>query len=88
MSEEAQAIKNEIDLIDKLSTNYEKLTGAGMSKETAISFLAKEYKRSIGDINDVLTKYKLPKFDVSTYINLFTLLMKFLSSYSFNNLCD
>ena len=60
LSEEAQAIKNEIDLIDKLSSNYDKLTKAGMSSTDAISLLNNEYKNSISAINSVLGKYKLP----------------------------
>src|SRR5574344_1108208 len=67
LSEEAQAIKNEIDLIDKLSSNYDKLTTAGMSSTDAISLLNGEYKNSIGSINSVLGKYKLPKFNIEDF---------------------
>ena len=67
LSEEAQAIKNEIDLIDKLSSNYNKLTKAGMSSTDAISLLNNEYKNSISAINSVLGKYKLPDFNVKEF---------------------
>ncbi|MFA6875681.1 MAG: hypothetical protein WCQ87_03505 [Parabacteroides sp.] len=67
LSEEAVAVKNEIDLIDKLSSNYDKLTKAGMSQKDAVKSLADEYKRSIGGINSILGKYKLPAFNVNNF---------------------
>ena len=68
LSEEAQAIKNEIDLIDKLSSNYDKLTKAGMSNAEAVKFLSKEYVNSIGNIDKVLGKFGIPKFDIKQFV--------------------
>ena len=68
VSAEAQAIKNEIDLIDKLSSNYDKLTKAGMSNAEAVKFLSKEYVNSIGNIDKVLGKFGIPKFDIKQFV--------------------
>jgi hypothetical protein len=68
LTKEAQAIKNEIDLIDKLSSNYDKLTKAGMSNAEAVKFLSKEYVNSIGNIDKVLGKYGIPKFDIKQFV--------------------
>ena len=68
LSEEAQAIKNEIDLIDKLSSNYDKLTQKGMQNGEAVKLLSKEYQSSIGGIDKVLGKYGIPKFDIKQFV--------------------
>ena len=68
LTTEAQAIKNEIDLIDKLSSNYDKLTKAGMSNAEAVKFLSKEYVNSIGNIDKVLGKFGIPKFDIKQFV--------------------
>ena len=70
LSEEAQAIKNEIDLIDKLSSSYEKLKSVGVSSGDAIKSLSSQYASSIGNINKVLGKYKLSTFNVKDFAGM------------------
>ena len=67
LSEVAQSIKNEIDIIDKLSGNYDKLTKSGMRSTDAIKFASEEFTRSFANINKVLGKYGLPKFNASQF---------------------
>jgi hypothetical protein len=67
LSEEAKAVKDEIDLIDKLSSDYDKLTKSGISGAEAINLLNERYLDSIGNINNVLRKYKLPDFKISDF---------------------
>jgi len=67
ISAEANAIKEESDLISKLTSNYEKLSKAGYVSADAVNMLTEEYKSSIGQINATLSKSGLPTFDVSKF---------------------
>ena len=67
LNEQADAIKNEIGLIDKLSSNYDKLTKEGLSSKDSVAFLSDEYKSLIVNINKVMTKNHLPTFKIEDF---------------------
>ena len=67
LSEQANAFKNEIELIGNLTSNYKKLTDVGYSSVSAIEILTKEYKNSIDSINKVFGKYGIAKFDIGDF---------------------
>lgn len=63
----AKAISDEISLIDKLSSNFDKLTKAGMSNKDAIKLLGKEYGNTIESINRVLKANGLKELTIDAF---------------------
>ena len=66
-SELSKSVKNEISLIEELNSSYDRLTKAGKSSADATALLSKEYSKSIGSINAVLAKNKLPIFNIGDF---------------------
>src|SRR5574344_1091111 len=63
----SKTIKSEIDLINKLTSNYDKLTKAGMTGRGAIAMLGKEYGNTLKSINSELSKYGLKTFSIENF---------------------
>lgn len=63
----SKTIKSEIDLINKLTSNYDKLTKAGMTGKDAIAMLGDEYGNTLNAINNVLKKYSLKTFSIEDF---------------------
>ena len=56
-SELQKALKNELQLIEKVRSNYKELTKAGVTHAEAISSAISGYDKSVTNINAVLKKY-------------------------------
>lgn len=56
-SELQKALKNELQLIEKVRSNYKELTKAGVTHAEAISSAISGYDQSVANINAVLKKY-------------------------------
>ena len=56
-SELQKALKNELQLIEKVRSNYKELTKAGVTHAEAISSAISGYDKSVANINAVLKKY-------------------------------
>lgn len=63
----AEALKQEIQLIREMQSNYEKLRKAGVSNMDAIDLSAKGYEATILRINSVLQKFGIDKFNASNF---------------------
>ena len=66
-SELQRALKDELSLIDKVRSQYKKLTDAGVSNTTALTMVTTQFNNSIEHINKVLGKNGLPLFDIKTF---------------------
>ena len=62
-----RALKDELSLIDKVRSQYKKLTDAGVSNTTALTMVTTQFNNSIEHINKVLGKNGLPLFDIKTF---------------------
>ena len=62
-----KAFKDELQLIDKVRSQYTKLTKAGVDGTTAMTMVTTQFKNSIGNINKVLSKNGLPIFDITKF---------------------
>lgn len=62
-----KAFKDELQLIDKVRSQYTKLTKAGVDGTTAMTMVTTQFKNSIGNINKVLSKNGLPMFDITKF---------------------
>ena len=63
----AKAISDEVSLINKLSSNFDKLTKAGMSSKDAIALLGNEYSSTIESINKVLKKNNIKELTIDAF---------------------
>jgi hypothetical protein len=66
-SELQKALKEELQLIDKVRSQYKKLTDAGVSRAVAMKTVTEQFGDSIKHINAVLGKNGLPKFDIKSF---------------------
>ena len=66
-SELQRALKDELSLIDKVRSQYKKLTDAGVSNTTALTMVTTQFNNSIEHINKVLGKNGLPLFNIKTF---------------------
>lgn len=62
-----KALKDEIQLIEQVRSQYKKLTDAGVKRGTALTMVTTQFGASIEHINDVLQKNGMPKFDVKAF---------------------
>jgi len=66
-SELQKAFKDELQLIDKVRSQYKKLTDAGVTHTVALTMVTNQFGNSISNINKILGKNGLPLFDISTF---------------------
>ena len=66
-SELQKAFKDELQLIDKVRSQYKKLTDAGVTNTVALTMVTNQFGNSISNINKILGKNGLPLFDISTF---------------------
>lgn len=62
-----KAFKDELQLIDKVRSQYKKLTDAGVTHTVALTMVTNQFGNSISNINKILGKNGLPLFDISTF---------------------
>lgn len=63
----AEALKQELSLIDEMRSSYEKLRKAGVSNMDAIDLASRGYEATIMRINNVLQKFGIDKFNASNF---------------------
>lgn len=66
-SELQKALKDELNLIDEVRSQYKKLTDAGVSRAVAMKTVTEQFGESISHINAVLGKNGMPKFDIKSF---------------------
>ena len=69
-SEIQRALKDELQLIDKIRNTYKDLTKEGLSHIDAVESATRGYGKSVDTINQTLTKYGLTKFDPAKYAGI------------------
>ena len=62
-----KALKDELQLIDKVRGQYDKLSKAGYDNTTALTMVTNQFDSSISHINSILGKNGLPLFDISKF---------------------
>lgn len=62
-----KALKDELQLIDKVRGQYDKLSKAGYDNTTALNMVTSQFESSISHINSILGKNGLPLFDISKF---------------------
>ena len=62
-----KALKDELQLIDKVRSQYDKLSKAGYDNTTALNMVTSQFESSISHINSILGKNGLPLFDISKF---------------------
>jgi len=90
----AKALQNEISLIKKLQSEYDKLTKAGVTQQEALALVQDAYGNTLSHINATMRKYKLPELDLSiikgrdpnSVLKFFTTLRDILSSKGLSNI--
>lgn len=63
----AEALKQELQLIRDMQSNYEKLRKSGVSNMDAIDIASKGYEATIIRINRVLSKFGIDKFNAANF---------------------
>ena len=63
----AEALKQELQLIREMQSNYDKLRKSGVSNMDAIDIASKGYEATIIRINKVLTKFGIDKFNAANF---------------------
>ena len=66
-SELQKALKEELKIIDEVSSAYKKMTDSGINRTTALSYLTSRFGESIEYINKILGKNNIPKFDIRKF---------------------
>lgn len=66
-SELQKALKDELQLIDKVRSQYKKLTDAGVTSGDALTMVTNQFGNSISHINKILGKNGLPLFNIKTF---------------------
>lgn len=62
-----KALKDELQLIDKVRSQYKKLSDAGVESTTALAMVTNQFNNSIAHINEILGKNGLPLFNIKTF---------------------
>lgn len=62
-----KSLKDELQLIDKVRNQYDKLSKAGYDNTTALNMVTSQFESSISHINSILGKNGLPLFDISKF---------------------
>jgi DNA repair exonuclease SbcCD ATPase subunit len=63
----AEALRQEIQLIKEMQSNYDKLRKSGVSNMEAIELASKGYELTLMRINNVLQKYGINKFNATDF---------------------
>lgn len=63
----AEALKQELQLIREMQSNYDKLRKSGVSNMDAIDIASKGYEATIIRINQVLSKFGIDKFNAANF---------------------
>lgn len=63
----AEALKQELQLIREMQSNYDKLRKSGVSNMDAIDLASKGYEATIIRINQVLSKFGIGKFNAANF---------------------
>ena len=63
----AEALKQELQLIREMQSNYEKLRKSGVSNMDAIDIASKGYEATIIRINQVMSKFGIDKFNAANF---------------------
>lgn len=63
----AEALKQELQLIKEMQSNYDKLRKSGVSNMDAIDLASKGYEATIIRINQVLSKFGIGKFNAANF---------------------
>lgn len=63
----AEALKQEIQLINDMRSNYDKLRKAGVSDTEAMTLASKGYEMTILRINSILQKFGIDKFNAGNF---------------------
>lgn len=63
----AEALRQEIQLIKEMQSNYDKLRKSGVSNMEAIELASKGYELTLTRINNVLQKYGINKFNATDF---------------------
>lgn len=63
----AEALKQELQLIREMQSNYDKLRKSGVSNMDAIDIASKGYEATIIRINKVLSKFGIDKFNAANF---------------------
>ena len=63
----AEALKQELQLIHEMQSNYDKLRKSGVSNMDAIDIASKGYEATIIRINKVLSKFGIDKFNAANF---------------------
>ena len=63
----AEALKEEIRLINEMRSNYDKLRKEGVSNIEAIDIVTKNYEGTLTQVNATLQKYGINKFNASNF---------------------
>lgn len=63
----AEALKQELQLIREMQSNYEKLRKSGVSNMDAIDIASRGYEATIIRINQVLSKFGINKFNAANF---------------------
>lgn len=68
----AKALRDEVSLVEKLRTSYDKLRKEGVAPETITSTLLNNYDATFKDIDKIVKQYGLEGFDFFDFVNPFT----------------
>lgn len=63
-----EALKLEVQLVEKLQGDYDKLTKAGASQADALATIRGAYSKTISQVNTQLSKFGLPQIDLSQLV--------------------
>ena len=66
-SELQKALKDELSLLDKVRSQYKKLTDAGVDGTTALNMVTNQFTNSIQRINNILGRNGLPLFNIKAF---------------------
>lgn len=66
-SELQKALKDELSLLDKVRSQYKKLTDAGVDGTTALNLVTNQFTNSIQRINNILGRNGLPLFNIKAF---------------------
>lgn len=69
-SELQKALKDELQVIEKVQAAYKKLTKAGVSRDEALSISTSGFENTAKNINNVLKKYGIAQFDIKKFAGL------------------
>ena len=65
-----KALKDELQIIDKVQAAYKKLTKAGASRDEALGLATGGFENSVRNINNVLQKYGIVQFDIKKFAGI------------------